>query len=96
MSKEDGRKKEGVRKIGREKRIGVGKRNAVVKIKIGSDPRSAAALKSNPGWMRSTVARHSGTLRDLPGRGLCRRRRDAKRRKLRGTEIVGCIDRRCR
>jgi hypothetical protein len=96
MSKEDGKRKEGVKKIGREKRIGVGKMNAVAKIKIGSDLRSADVLRSDPGWMRSAVARRSGTQKDLPESGLCRKRRGAMRRRLKGTEIVGRIVRRCR
>jgi hypothetical protein len=96
MSKEDGKRKQGVKKIGREKRIGVGKMSAVDKIKIGSDLRNADVLRSDLGWMKNAVVRRSGTQKDLPESGLCRKRRDAMRRRLKGTEIAGRIVRRCR
>jgi hypothetical protein len=96
MNKEDGKRRKGAKKIGREKMIGVGKMNAVGKIKIGSDLRSAVVLRSDLGWMKSVVARRSGTQKDLPESGLGRKRRDAMRRRLKGTEIAGRIVRRCR
>jgi hypothetical protein len=96
MNREDGRKKEGVKKIGRGKRIDAGRKIAVAKTKIDSDLRSAAVLRSDPGWMKNAIARRSGTLRDLLGRELCRKRRGAMRKKLRETGIIGRIDRRCR
>jgi hypothetical protein len=95
-SKEDGKRKEGVKKIGRGRRIGVGKMNAVGKIKIGSDLRSAVVLRSDLGWMKSVVARRSGTQKDLPESGLCRKIRDVMRKRLKGTEITRRIVRRCR